>query len=494
MSLKLIRLAAALLALSSGVLAQEGGATGPSTLNPSYKCDPTTCVMPKCYCASSNPPGGLTPAKIPQFITLTFDDAVNSVVEPVIYNLTNYHVNPNGCPLAATFFVSTQWTDYWRVQKLYGNGHEIACHTMNHIGNPPVEEIQGSQIALNHYGGVPKNSLLGFRHPFLLYSTQSYQNLASLGTFLYDSSMVVEANTPIWPYTLDFGPAIGCVTGSCTGNFSFPGLWSIPMPNLNNPDDTINTSMDPLATATAPLTSDGILAMLKFNFLKHYNGQRTPMGLFLHATPALPTIEPQRLTAYMQFISWTQSTYPDVYWVTNQQLLAWMRNPTDTQGSLTNPALGCTIAARDPSNAEVCDGVDNKGDGNIDIGLTESCSYMDQNAYFSSCFGCPSKAPNVSDPNPSTTSTRHFIPDAGCPNAGTWDPVAGQCVNLKRKVAVAGEAPFNPPPGIQIPGISNQSSTSPSQGSKSAAASRFDFSLALALVPAAAFALLTRHA
>ena len=25
------------------------------------------------------------------------------------------------------------------------------------------------------------------------------------------------------------------------------------------------------------------------------------------------------------------------------------------------------------------------------------------------------------------------VPDSGCPNAGTWDPVGGRCVALKRK-------------------------------------------------------------
>ncbi|KAI9204001.1 uncharacterized protein BJ171DRAFT_558765 [Polychytrium aggregatum] len=448
------------LALES-VLAQEGTGTAVAGTNPNYSCDPTVCVLPKCYCANGSPPGGLSPRSIPQFITLTFDDAVDSVLEPVIQSMIDGPLNPNGCPISSTFFVSTQWNDYWAVQRLYSKGHEIATHTMNHIGSPPIEEIVGAQTALNRYAGVPKSKLLGFRHPYLLYSTQSFQNLASAGTFLYESSMSMDGSINLWPYTLDNGPAISCVTGDCSGNFKFPGLWSLPMANLNNQDGSINTSMDPMANSTSPLTSDEILALLQYNFLSHYNGQRTPMGLFIHATPALPAIEPQRLVAYVAFIQWTLQNYPDVYWINNQQLLAWMQSPSDIAGSLKNPALGCLFPARDPSNVEICDGIDNKGDGNIDVGLVESCQYPDQNAYFSSCFGCPSKAPNVSDANPATSSTRFPIPDAGCPNAGTWDPVAGQCVSLARPIIVRAAVSTSPGSGnsSSAPGSGSSSST-----------------------------------
>ncbi|KAI9208337.1 uncharacterized protein BJ171DRAFT_455605 [Polychytrium aggregatum] len=425
-------LSAALMLLApSLVLAQEGSLTS-AGINPNYKCDSSTCTLPKCYCASNKPPNGLSPQSIPQFMTLTFDDAVNSVVEPVIQSLVGNKTNPNGCPLAATFFVSTQYTDYWRVQTLYGNGHEIAVHTMNHVARPSAIEIQGAQTALNQYAGVPKKELVGFRHPFLDYNQQSFQNLASLGTFKYESSMPMDPKGAIWPYTLDFGPAISCATGDCTGNFNFPGLWSIPMANLENPDGSLNASMDPNAPIGSTLSKDQLVTLLKHNFQLHYTGNRTPMGLFIHASTALPSIEPVRLTAYNEFIQWTLDNYPDVYWVSNQQLLAWMQNATSTADSLRNPALSCKIAARDASNIEICDGVDNKGDGQIDSGLVESCQYPTQNAYFSTCFGCPSKAPNISDISPSRTSTRGFVPDAGCPNGGTWNPLTSQCVSLKR--------------------------------------------------------------
>ena len=104
--------------------------------------------------------------------------------------------NPNGCPLSATFFVSTQYTDYWRVQRLYSTGHEIAIHTMNHFNMPdvvnPGAEITGAYHAINTFAGIPKSELLGFRHPFLNYSTNSVKALADTGLFLYESSMTMQ--------------------------------------------------------------------------------------------------------------------------------------------------------------------------------------------------------------------------------------------------------------------------------------------------------------
>ncbi|KAH6562455.1 hypothetical protein BASA62_009131 [Batrachochytrium salamandrivorans] len=110
--------------------------------------------------------GGATGAdfllqRFPQFITLTFDDSINEVILPQILNYTSNYINPNGCPLAATFFISTQYTNFWHVNRMFSSGHEIATHTMNHVGNPPVGEITGAVTALNAFGGVPTKMLTG---------------------------------------------------------------------------------------------------------------------------------------------------------------------------------------------------------------------------------------------------------------------------------------------------------------------------------------------
>lgn len=44
--------------------AQEDGLVTTAT----YKCDPATCQLPECQCATNKPPGGLSPDQIPQFV------------------------------------------------------------------------------------------------------------------------------------------------------------------------------------------------------------------------------------------------------------------------------------------------------------------------------------------------------------------------------------------------------------------------------------------
>ena len=64
---------------------------------------------------------------------LTFDDAVNEYNSHLYDDLfgNGKRVNPNGCPISATFYVSHDWTDYVVVRDLYAAGHEIASHTIS---------------------------------------------------------------------------------------------------------------------------------------------------------------------------------------------------------------------------------------------------------------------------------------------------------------------------------------------------------------------------
>ena len=75
--------------------------------------------------------GGLAPQEIPQLVLLTFDDSVNDLNKELYQDLFERgRTNPNGCPIAATFYVSHEWTDYSQVQNLYADGHEIASHSI----------------------------------------------------------------------------------------------------------------------------------------------------------------------------------------------------------------------------------------------------------------------------------------------------------------------------------------------------------------------------
>ncbi|KAJ3346430.1 hypothetical protein GGF32_007747 [Allomyces javanicus] len=113
------------------------------TTVPWYTCDSTTCKLPNCQCAQNRPPAGLDPSQVPQFITITFDDAVNSVTYAPTTQLLQGIKNPDGCEAKGTYYVSAQYTDWHAVQTLYAAGHEIADHTFSHVAPSTKDEISG---------------------------------------------------------------------------------------------------------------------------------------------------------------------------------------------------------------------------------------------------------------------------------------------------------------------------------------------------------------
>lgn len=76
--------------------------------------------------------GDMNVEDVPQIVLLTFDDSVNDLNKQLYADLFGKgRVNPNGCPISATFYVSHEWTDYSQVQNLYSEGHEMASHTVS---------------------------------------------------------------------------------------------------------------------------------------------------------------------------------------------------------------------------------------------------------------------------------------------------------------------------------------------------------------------------
>jgi len=118
--------------------------------------------------------GDLAPEETPQIVLLTFDDSVNDLNKGLYTDLFEKgRVNPNGCPISATFYVSHEWTDYSQVQNLYASGHEIASHSVSHSFGEQfsqkkwTKEIVGQREILSAYGGVRQEDIRGMRAPFL---------------------------------------------------------------------------------------------------------------------------------------------------------------------------------------------------------------------------------------------------------------------------------------------------------------------------------------
>lgn len=422
------------------IVAQDGGISGPTSSSAAagYSCDASQCKLPNCNCASTSPPGGLQPSEVPMFVVFTADDAVQSYTLDAVNQFLAHRKNPNGCVPRMTYFTSLNYTNYTLVTDWYVAGNEIADHTMTHVGTPPADEINGNLIALNALAGIPMSSLQGFRAPFLNYSAQTLQLLYD-AKFTYDSSAA--ASIPVtdpgtdayWPYTLDYGMANDCldVEGTCKGQLKLPGFWEIPMyaffdnlgvngPHLMDPWlDNANGETAPNDTAT--------FEYMKSTFTAHYNGNRQPIGLYthpIHLSTTYPGVDVSNSTINMinSFLDWAQ-TQQDVWIVSNEQLLAWVRNPVPVSQLDQFAPLKCSSPQVDPST-QICNGIPQNENG-----LLSHCAFSDFPFY--TCYGCPEIQPSPDNPNPPQQvpdgqQARFRLP-ANC-STPFWDPIKGQCI------------------------------------------------------------------
>ncbi|KAI8825603.1 uncharacterized protein EV422DRAFT_513491, partial [Fimicolochytrium jonesii] len=325
-----------------------------------YTCDPTICKLPNCFCPTKSPAGGLAVSNTPQFILLTFDDAVQVISHPLAEKAASSK-NPNGCRIPATFFVSNTYTNYHMVQMLHGAGHEIALHTMSHIGNPTTPEIDGCRKALNAYAGIPLADMKGFRAPFLEYNMTTYAALRDLGLQWDCSNPVDPPGQMTWPYTLDEGFPVECNTGTCDYTARFPGLWEIPMNTLMDPaTGTALSSMDP------PGDPAFLQNLFRHNFKLHWENGRLPFGVWLHAAWFLEDPVNDRMAILTEFFDWARSyTNNAVWFVTPTQLLTWLQNPIGLDAMQSSSLFACPWqdARGDANKTEICNGVDDNGSG-----------------------------------------------------------------------------------------------------------------------------------
>lgn len=298
---------------------------GINPLLAAYKC-PETCIPPACFCPQSAPPGRLNPKETPQFLLLSFDDAVTSESFKRVQPFLN-RKNPNGCPVKATFFVTNDDTDYLLIRQLHAAGHEIAVHTITHNTDLQtsyrrwLKELAGSKKALANLSKIPNSEISGFRAPYLKYNPEMFKALAEL-KFTYDSSVSEvpgvfssSESSMIWPYTLDFGVAQRCFTGECPAK-PLRGIFEIPMHALES-ERQEPVAMDPEGTSAE------ILELYRNNFLKHFEGNRAPFGIYLHARWLE---KPGHAQALSEFLKQAQ-TLPDVQMITFSDLIKYMRRP-----------------------------------------------------------------------------------------------------------------------------------------------------------------------
>lgn len=141
------------------LVSSQAGAGSPSpNSNPfaGYSCDPSICKLPKCSCATMNPPV----SNPPQFLVLTFDDAQQSTLLPQVNSLLN-RKNKNGCPVTATWYTQVLYTNPILVTQWYASGNEVGDHSVTHA--PPFagnySELEGNRAWMTNFAGVPRGKI-----------------------------------------------------------------------------------------------------------------------------------------------------------------------------------------------------------------------------------------------------------------------------------------------------------------------------------------------
>merc|ERR1719228_2636734 len=298
----------------------------PKPVEEPITCNKTNCVAPDCFCYGDVPK--MDRAAIPQFIMLTFDDAINSHMFSELYLdllIREPFKNPNSCPAKATFFVSHNYTDYRFVQQLYDVGHEIASHGINHT--IPEEEIQG------------------FRSPYLdIYGNVQFEVLSHYN-MTWDSSItnveISQGRSPLWPFTLDFTiDRNRCPMGECPTK-AHPGVWEIPMNGWVGANGYSCGMIDGCSIKGANFTGDvdDYYNFFKANFDVFYK-EKVPMHMFTHASMFLKS--KNSIAGLRKFMQHVVTEFDDVWFVSPTQVVDWMKAPvTNDQMLLADERFDC---------------------------------------------------------------------------------------------------------------------------------------------------------
>lgn len=169
------------------------------------------------------------------------------------------------------------------------------------------------------------------RTPYLQLGGEDQYDMVEDEGFLYDSSMyggsLEEDFSPlVWPFTLDYPPSPDvCDTIRCPA-VSHPGVWEIPLRRQYTVDGATSCAMSDGCITSASATVEEVEDFLLHNFLRHYNSNRAPFMISMHAT-WFSTV-PNSFQALRNFLR-DLTLLEDVYQVSLSQTVAWIQNPTD---------------------------------------------------------------------------------------------------------------------------------------------------------------------
>merc|ERR1711872_457529 len=441
--------------LDNSIAGEDPAGRGPGSGRPSGEyevpdldikavpCSEEHCQLPECFCSGTKVPKDLPAETIPQFIMLTFDDAINPNVAEFYDKLFRNRSNPNGCPIRGTFYITHEWNDYWLTQKFYTEGHEIADHSITHESTDAfkradidrwTKEIGGMKKILEIFGQVKADDIRGFRAPYLQPGGDlMFEAMARCGID-YDTSLpAAENNPPMWPYTLNYASTQECKIGPCPKN-SHKGLWEVPMVYYN--DEQTPPSVCAMIDACHDNgTKQSAYDLLLNNFLRHYLTNRAPFPMFMHA--GWFTASSYRWEALNDFID-TVPSQPDVFFVTATDVIEWIKNPVPCEDELNNDKeRTCKLeglndwscnSKRVLSRSEVCPETQRKSCVLSRVVYNNTCERR-----FSTCFRCPSTYPWLGNPDGNLFDNMDVPIPSG--ERSLWSPPRGiRLVKPKKEV------------------------------------------------------------
>nr|XP_023022120.1 uncharacterized protein LOC111510434 [Leptinotarsa decemlineata] len=155
---------------------------------------------------------------------------------------------------------------------------------------------------------------------------------------------------------------------------SYPEVWELPL----NPMEVKGYTCSMVDACPSNLSAIEVYEMLTHNFKRHYLSNRAPFGLHFHSSWFK---NPEYLAAFQKFLTETLR-HPDVWFVTNNQAIEWMKRPTSLNQLHTFEPWNCKkhfekaeIACNSPNICQLHSRV------------------FQQNRYLRTCSDCPQKYP-----------------------------------------------------------------------------------------------------
>ncbi|XP_045156320.2 uncharacterized protein LOC123522892 [Mercenaria mercenaria] len=315
-----------------------------------FAYDPAACIQcreshmcnpPDCFCCRDKMP--LNARKIPQMVFFSFDDAVNPQVAKFYRQLFSpKRLNPNGCPISMTLFVSHRNTVYSLVKDFYQKGIEIASHSVTHAHmntNTFIREARKQKENLSKRAGIPSGKITGWRSPFLEPVGDLQPSVLKDLGYEYDATLTMakkgKNDKAITPFTLDFGWPYDCKIKPCPTK-SHNGFWEVPVVTVKdylNKYDCVYVD----GCNNPPPTENLAYKFLWDNFQKYYTTNRAPMGINMHASWFY---YPDRKAAMDRFIKQLVKL-DDVYIVSIKQVIEWLKAPTSLRDIKTFQPWQC---------------------------------------------------------------------------------------------------------------------------------------------------------